>query len=117
LMSYMPSVAGTIYREPPGRQTELKTVQDCLPWYPPLDISLYTFSFEFLLSSVQYDTFGHYESNPRAPYFTDPCVQPLVADFHDRLALIEIEIRKRNQTRPMPYPFQLPSMIPNSISI
>jgi arachidonate 15-lipoxygenase len=117
LMSYMPSVAGTIYREPPSRQTELKTVQDCLPWYPPLDVSLYTFSFEFLLSSVQYDTFGHYESNPRAPYFTDPRVQPLVADFHDSLALIEIEIRKRNQTRPMPYPFQLPSMIPNSISI
>ena len=117
LMSYVPSVGGTIYREPPTRKTELKTVQDCLPWYPPLDVALYGLSFEFLLSSVQYDTFGHYEANPRTPYFTDPRVQSLMADFHDQLALIEIEIRKRNQTRPMPYPFQLPSHIPNSISI
>lgn len=117
LMSYMPSVAGTIYRAPPTRATELKSEQDCLGWYPPLDVSLYTFSFEYLLSGVQYDTFGHYESNPRTPYFTDPAVQPLVADFQDALALVEIEIRKRNQTRPMPYPFQLPSQIPNSISI
>lgn len=117
LMSYAPSVAGTLYREPPTRQTELKTLQDCLPWYPPLDVALYGLSFEFLLSSVQYDTFGHYEANPRAPYFTDPRVQSLVADFQDQLALIEIEIRKRNKSRPMPYPFQLPSHIPNSISI
>ena len=117
LMSYMPGVAGTIYSAPPTRQTMLNSAQQCLAWYPPLDVSLYTFSFEFLLSSVQYDTFGHYESNPRVPYFTDPRIQPLVADFQEQLALIEIEIRRRNKTRPMPYPFQLPSMIPNSISI
>lgn len=117
LMSYMPSVAGTIYRQPPMRSTQVKTVQDCLPWYPPLDIALYTFSFEFLLSSVQYDTFGHYDSNPRKPYFTDARVQEAAADFRDALALIEIEIRKRNRARPMPYPFQQPSQIPNSISI
>jgi len=30
---------------------------------------------------------------------------------------IEAEIRKRNRTRPLPYENQLPSMIPNSISI
>ncbi len=117
LMSYMPSVAGTIYRAMPDRSTELKTEQDLLGWYPPLDVGLYTFSFEFLLSMVQYDTFGHYNSNPRVPYFTDERVQPLVADFQDALALIEIEIRKRNKGRAMPYPFQLPSQIPNSISI
>jgi arachidonate 15-lipoxygenase len=117
LMSYMPSVAGTIYHAPPTRSTALATIDDCLAWYPPLDVALYTFSFEFLLSSVQYDTFGHYEQNPRTPYFTDPRVQPLVADLQDELALAEIEIRKRNQARPMPYPFQLPSQIPNSISI
>lgn len=117
LMSYMPSVAGTIYQPAPERSTVISSEQDCLRWYPPLDVSLYTFSFEYLLSSVQYDTFGHYEGNPRTPWFTDPRVQPLAADFRDDLALIEIEIRKRNRERPMPYPFQLPSMIPNSISI
>ena len=87
------------------------------PGILPLDVSLYTFSFEFLLSSVQHDTFGHYESNTRTPYLTDHKVHGAVADFHDQLALIAIEIRRRNQTRPMPYPFQLPSQIPNSISI
>lgn len=117
LMSYVPSVGGSLYRPSPTRSTELKTIDDCLPWYPPLDIALYGATFEFLLSEVQYDTFGHYEHNPRDPYFTDPRVQPIVADLQDALALIEIEIRKRNRERPMPYPYQLPSRIPNSISI
>jgi arachidonate 15-lipoxygenase len=117
LMSYVPSVGGSLYRPSPTRSTTLNSINDCLPWYPPLDIALYGATFEFLLSSVQYDSFGHYEHNPRAPYFTDPRVQPLVADLQDALALVEIEIRKRNGERPMPYPFQLPSQIPNSISI
>lgn len=117
LMSYMPSVAGTIYKAPPTRSSAVNSIDDCMAWYPPLDVGLYTFSFEYLLSGVQYDTFGHFEHNPHAPYFTDPRVQPLVADLQEDLALIEMEIRKRNQSRPMPYPFQLPSQIPNSISI
>ncbi len=117
LMSYVPSVGGSLYRASPTRSTKLASIDDCLPWYPPLDIALYGATFEYLLSSVQYDTFGRYEHNPRDPYFTDARVQPLVADLQDALALIEIEIRKRNRERPMPYPFQLPSQIPNSISI
>ena len=117
LMSYVPSVGGSLYRASPTRSTKLETIDDCLPWYPPLDIALYGSTFEFLLSAVQYDTFGHYEHNPRDPYFTDPRVQPLVADLQAELSLVETEIRKRNQSRPMPYPFQLPSQIPNSISI
>jgi arachidonate 15-lipoxygenase len=118
LMSYTPSVSGTIYAPPPARSTKVDTVHDCLKWYAPLDVALYTFLFEFLLSSVQFDTFGHYEHNSRVdPYFQDPRVGPLVADLQAELAVIETEIRKRNQVRPMPYPFQLPSQIPNSISI
>lgn len=117
LMSYVPSVGGSLYRPSPTRSTRLDTLDDCLPWYPPLDVALYGATFEFLLTAVQYDTFGRYEHNPRDPYFTDPRVQPLVADLQDALALIEIEIRRRNRERPMPYPFQLPSQIPNSISI
>lgn len=117
LMSYMPSVAGTIYKAPPTRSTQLAKAEDCLPWYPPLDVSLYTFSFEYLLSGVQFDRFGTYEHNPRTPYFTDPKVQPLVAAFQQALSEIETTITARNRKRPMPYPFQLPSQIPNSVSI
>jgi arachidonate 15-lipoxygenase len=117
LMSYMPGVAGTIYQPAPTRSTQLNSIQDCLVWYPPLDVALYTFSFEYLLTEVQYDTFGYYESDPRTPYFNDPRAQALNANLHDALALAEIEIRKRNTERPMPYPFQLPSQVLNSVSI
>jgi len=117
MMSYMPAVGGTIYQPPPPRSQVVATVADCLPWYPALDVALYTFSFEYLLSEVQYDTFGTYESDPRTPYFTDPRVQPINTRLKAALALAEIEIRKRNETRPMEYPLQIPSQIPNSISI
>jgi arachidonate 15-lipoxygenase len=117
LMSYMPSVAGTLYAPPPTRSSRLQSEADCLPWFPPLDVGLYTFSFEYLLSGVQFDRFGHYEHNPRDPYFEDPRIQPLVSRLQGELALAEIEIQRRNATRPLPYPYQLPSQVPNSISI
>ncbi|MBD8526617.1 lipoxygenase family protein [Pseudomarimonas arenosa] len=117
LMSFVPGVSGSVYKAPPTRSTQIESEQDLLTWYTPLDVALYGASFEFLLSSVQYDTFGHYEHNPRDPYFKDPRVEPIVAKLQAELAAIETEIRKRNQSRPMPYPFQLPSHIPNSISI
>jgi arachidonate 15-lipoxygenase len=117
LMTYMPSVSGAIYSAPPTTSLSLASSEDCLAWYPPLDVSLYTLSFEYLLSAIQFDTFGHYDTDPRRPYFTDPRVGDLVADFKDELALIEIEVRQRNRLRPMPYEFQLPSRIPNSISV
>ncbi|HTS03752.1 MAG TPA: arachidonate 15-lipoxygenase, partial [Thermoanaerobaculia bacterium] len=74
-------------------------------------------SFGYLLSSVQYDTFGTYSDNPRRPYFADARAEAVNVDFRMALAAIEAEIRKRNRTRPLPYENQLPSMIPNSISI
>lgn len=117
LMSYMPAVAGTLYAPPPPRSAVVSTAEDCLPWFPPLDVGLYTLSFEYLLTGVQYDRYGHYSDDPRQPYFSDPRVKGLVADFHDALALAEIEIRRRNQARPVPYPFLLPSQVPNSVSI
>lgn len=117
LMSFAPSVSGTIYKEPPTRSTELNTPDDCIAWYPPLDVALYTSSFEYLLSGVQYDRLGHYTDNVRYPYFNDKRVQPCLEKFQTQLSLAEIEIRKRNAERPMPYPFQLPSQVPNSISI
>ncbi len=117
LMSYVPSVSGTIYNSMPTKSSVIGSEADCMKWYTPLDGSLYTLSFEYLLSGVQYDTFGHYNSDPRLPYFNDPKVTEIVLDFQEELAQIEAIIRKRNKERPMPYPFQIPSMIPNSISI
>ena len=117
LMSYMPSVAGTIYQPAPGKETQVTDEKDCLAWYPPLDVSMYTFLFEYLLSGVQYDTFGHYSEDPKIPYFKDTRLADALSEFQEELASIEITIRRRNRSRPMDYPFQLPSQIPNSISI
>lgn len=117
LMSYMPSVAGTIYQPAPGAETVVNDEKDCIAWYPPLDVSMYTFLFEYLLSGVQYDTFGHYSEDPKIPYFKDRRLADPLSEFQEELASIEITIRKRNRARPMEYPFQLPSQIPNSISI
>ena len=117
LMSYMPSVAGAIYKPAPTKSTELQSKDDCLAWYPPLDVALYSSSYEYLLSSIQYDTFGNYSDDPREPYFIDPEAHEVNLDFQANLVGIETIIRKRNKTRPIPYLFQLPSLIPNSISI
>ncbi|NQY37881.1 MAG: arachidonate 15-lipoxygenase [Alteromonadaceae bacterium] len=116
LMSYVPSVTGTIYHTPPN-SCETLTEKEVLKWLPPLDVSLYQVSFLYLLSNVQYDTLGHYSDNPRKPYFKDHDVDNLVIDFKIRLNEIEKKIHHRNKTRPFPYLMQLPSMIPNSISI
>ena len=117
LMTYSPAVSGTIYHAPPQKSTVIRSADDCMKWYPPLDIALYIVSFGYLLSGIQFDTFGQYSSNPRIPYFTDPKVSELALDFQEDLAEIEKTIRQRNRARPMPYQCQLPSMIPNSISI
>ncbi|TYK64744.1 lipoxygenase family protein [Colwellia echini] len=117
LMSFAPSVTGCIYHQPPGKDTEVNEEDDLLAWCPPLDIALYTLSFEYLLSGMQYDVFGKYNEDPRISYFKDDQVAQLVTDFQCQLAAIEIEICQRNKVRAMPYTFQLPSMIPNSTSI
>ena len=80
-------------------------------------MALYAISFEYLLSGVQYDRLGYYDTDPGAPYFAQSEVQDVVAKFQAELARIELVIRERNPLRPMPYCFQLPSQIPNSISI
>jgi len=117
MMSYLPSVAGTAYAPPPTSAPSADAAAEYLAVLPPLDVSLYQLSFGYLLSSVQYDTFGHYSDNPRRPYFADARAEEAATDFRQALAAAEAEIRQRNRSRPLPYENQLPSRIPNSISI
>ncbi len=113
LMSYMPSVAGTIYAPMPTKSEVLNSEEDCLKWYPPLDVGLYTFSFEYLLSEVQFDQFGYYPKGT----FIEPTVLRHIRDLQNQLGKIEETIKARNKTRAFAYVYQLPSKIPNSISI
>ncbi len=117
MMSYLPSVAGTAYAPPPTSAAVANAEAEYLKVLAPLDVALYQLSFGYLLSSVQYDTFGTYSDNPRRPYFADAEAEKASIDFRLALNRIEAEIRKRNDSRPLPYENQLPSMIPNSISI
>lgn len=117
MMSYLPSVAGTAYAPPPTSAPVANPEAEYLKVLAPLDVALYQLSFGYLLSSVQYDTFGTYSDNPRRPYFADEEAEKASIDFRLALNRIEAEIRKRNESRPLPYENQLPSMIPNSISI
>jgi len=117
LMSYVPSVSGSAYAPPPPGSAAPATPDPLLALLPPVDVALYQVGFGYLLSGVQYDVFGTYSDNPRRPYFADARAEAVNIDFRMALAAIEAEIRKRNRTRPLPYENQLPSMIPNSISI
>ncbi|MFV1873753.1 MAG: lipoxygenase family protein [Oleiphilus sp.] len=116
LMSYIPNATGTLYKAAPTR-SETLSQKDVVSWLPPLDVALYQVSFAYLLTGVQYDSLGHYSENPRVPYFKDSRVAPLLSQFQMELNQAEIEIHQRNNQRPLPYLFQLPSMVPNSISI
>ncbi len=117
LMSYLPSVSGTAYAAPPSAAKAGGPPDPYLSVLPPVDVALYQLSFGYLLSSIQYDTLGTYADNPRRPYFVDVRAEATAVDFRLALATIEAEIRRRNKTRPLPYENQLPSLIPNSISI
>jgi arachidonate 15-lipoxygenase len=116
LGAFMPSVAATIYKAAPTADN-LATAASYISWFPPLDVALYTLSFEYLLSSVQYDRLGHYAANPQFPHFDDPELQAALVKFQEALAAAETTILKSNGSRPMPYVFQQPSRVPNSISI
>lgn len=117
LGAYMPSVAATIYQAAPTQDDAIVGENACLAWFPPLDVALYTLSFEYLLSSIQFDVLGHYSANSQYPYFADRKAETALEAFQAALAQAEVTIYQRNLERPMPYLFQLPSKVPNGISI
>jgi arachidonate 15-lipoxygenase len=114
---FAPSVAAAVYKDAPKRDDRIDDETQCLAWFPPLDVALYTVSFVYLLSSIQFDTLGHYASNRQHPHFTHRPAQKALEAFQAALAQAEITIHQRNLERPVPYLFQLPSRVPNSISI
>ena len=116
LMSYLPSVSGTAYRDVPTRDDAFGEAE-YLETLPPIDVGLYQLSFGWLLSALQYDRLGYYTANPRRPYFQDTRVHPARDRFQAALATAEATIRQRNFCRPLAFEMQIPSFIPNSISI
>ncbi|MCA8271165.1 AraC family transcriptional regulator [Burkholderia sp. AU30280] len=89
---------------------------------PPMVSAVERVAIYELLGGVYYRQLGQYKSNafPYAPLLTDPRITqsggPL-SRFQQALQQAEATINTRNQTRPTPYPYLLPSRIPASTNI
>ncbi len=79
---------------------------------PPLDIALKQTETARLLGCVYHTRLGRYEEDA----FVDPAVQAPLQAFQRALERIEETIERRNQSR-APYPFLLPSRVPQSVNI
>lgn len=66
------------------------------------------------LAGFQYDTFGCYDAYPLGRLaLAQAAIQGLASDLRD----IEREIGARNARRVVPYPYLLPSRVPNSVNL
>jgi arachidonate 15-lipoxygenase len=65
-------------------------------------------------TNYQYDRFGDYTGYDLA---TMPEAQRPIATLHTDLVEVENEIQRRQAARRYPYPFLLPSRVPNSVNI
>lgn len=86
--------------------------QDYLNLFPPLEQAQKQLNILYLLGSIQENQLGYYPPN----HFTDTKVNPLLQKFRKNLQQIENTINQRNLTR-KPYPYLLPSRIPQSIHV
>ena len=112
LMSYAPATPPAAYRAAP-LSAEDSALNDFLDYLPPLELAVLQMDFLHLLGGVYYTQLGQYA----AKTFRDDRVGPLLARFQQELQDLEASISGRNRTRFGPYPFLLPSRIPQSINI
>jgi len=109
-MSFTPGGPLAGYRAAPD-STKMSE-QDYLDFLPPLDIALKQWQIMHLLGSVRHTTYGHYDGDR----FKDAVVDAAAKKFRDELAMIENDIKARNQKR-IPYDTLRPSLIPQSVNI
>lgn len=109
LMSYTPAVPLAGYEPLPAQAGSQG------PWLeqlPPLDMAASQLQVLYLLGSVYFTRLGAYEAEA-----LDAKAAPALKAFQANLVKVEAEINKRNQARPIPYTYLLPSKIPMSINI
>ena len=109
---YEPGWPGAIY-EPPPRKAKGATRRDWLSYLSPLNIALLQQALGFTVGGVYYTTLGYYP----LCNFSDNRVRTPLQAFQEELSRVEEIISKRNQSRAMPYPYLLPSRIPQSTNI
>ncbi len=111
-MSYVPNMPGAGYAPAPGPYTP-DTEESWRAMLTPLEEAVRQCDIVFQLSHIQRNQLGRYP----ALHFPQRAVQRRLSAFQARLAEIELEIEARERGRLLPYPFLMPSRIPQSIHI
>jgi arachidonate 15-lipoxygenase len=106
--TYVPAFPGAAFAPPPhGAPRPLADV------LPPFAVGADQF-MNNQIANYRFDKFGDYS---RYPLSGVSAAQPLIAELHRSLEHVEAVISERNRERPRPYPYLLPSLVPNSINI
>jgi arachidonate 15-lipoxygenase len=88
------------------------TEADYVAHLPPRDQAVLQMNIGYMLGVTHYARLGGYEKG----YLREPRLEELAGRFSARLGETERIIAERNQHR-RPYPFLLPSGVPQSINI
>jgi arachidonate 15-lipoxygenase len=118
LMTYAPNVTGAVWTPLDGPTTEARWVA----MMPPIDKASLQLQTLELLGGVYFSQLGDYKnaSFPYGAWFRDEQITrsggPLER-FRNDLREVEAEIEKANADRSVPYPYLLPTQIPQSINI
>ncbi|QRK10607.1 hypothetical protein JQX13_11260 [Archangium violaceum] len=112
LLTYAPATPPASYRAAPLSEEDANN-NDYLDYFPPLEMAVLQMEFMNLLGGVIYTRLGRYEKD----CFQDKRVREPLTRFQKKLDDIEALITERNHTRYGPYPFLLPSRVPQSINI
>lgn len=111
IMSYAPAMPLAGYAPAPT-QKKGATESDYMSHLPPRDQAVLQMNTGHMLGTAHYTRLGHY----RPGYFGEPRIDELAGRFATKMDEIETTIHERNQHR-RPYPFMLPSGVPQSINI
>jgi arachidonate 15-lipoxygenase len=117
LMLYVPAYPGGLYTQAPD--TIPSTVNTYSPdgvtpgLLTPDSVTKVQLDLLALLGGVYYTQLGQYDS----AQFKDNKVIEALGRFQRNLEGIGVQIKKDNESRPLPYPYMIPDQIPQSINI
>jgi arachidonate 15-lipoxygenase len=111
IMSYCPAMPLAGYAPAPTAKKGA-TEADYMAHLPPHDQAALQMDTGYMLGTAHYTQLGQYEPN----HFGEPRIHELSKRFAGKLETIEGIITERNLNR-RPYPFLLPSGVPQSINV
>ena len=110
--TYVPMYPGAAYLPPPDTADPVDA-QRLTDMLPPYDVGAVQFQTN-QMAYFRFDKFGDFGAYRVSKV---AAVQPAIARLRQDLAGIEVTIQNRNQSRPRPYIYMLPSLVPNSINV